>query len=100
MPVAQVSVMMQSQNASIEETPKTTEMTDVLFTLEQEEAEIVVGNTFILLPVFSDGNVYEVTFASSDGNVAMVNANGVVTAVSAGSATIEAKCEQLGHRSQ
>ena len=61
-------------------------------TFEKTEVEIPVGASVILNPSFTpvDTSVQGIAYTSSDSSIAMVSANGVITAIKEGNATITA----------
>ena len=63
------------------------------FTFSAETAEATLGEAFSA-PTFSNPNNVEVTFASSDKDVATINEQGEVTIVAAGTTTISATSEE------
>lgn len=62
--------------------------------LDRNEAALFIGETLTLNATASDGNTYNYVWTSSDETVATVK-NGVVTALTEGSATITVKCYAL-----
>ena len=62
-----------------------------IFDISERTAEVVVGDTHVIEAVTNNGEAIEggeLSFASSDAEVAAVDENGVVTALKAGSADI------------
>ncbi len=74
-------------------TPKPIEVTGVSLNLTTRELKI--GDTFKLIPTITPNNATNknVTWSSSDDNIATVNTKGVVTAVAVGDATITVTTE-------
>lgn len=75
--------------------PEPTPATGAGLTVSQSELTMNVNTTYQLTATVNDSTAYTITWASSDTEVATVQ-SGLVTALSAGSATITVSCRKKG----
>ena len=73
---------------------------DVVNVVLSGAKDLKVGETLTLTPHFDDGGKHDVTYISKDPDVASVDANGVVTALATGQATIVCQISGVDYISQ
>lgn len=85
-----------------EDTPVVTDETtsNVVNVVLSGAKDLKVGETLTLTPHFDDGGNHDVTYISKDPDVASVDANGVVTALTTGQATIVCQISGVDYISQ